>query len=127
LDAFRRAIRRVLDGHLDGQTLRTLNHAAFLADSPFRSILANEDTPRRCLLRTVMVVLSLLCHAASLTMPVDEPTPPLPSIEEMRYQALYALLKEIREAIHQSNHYLDFIARRLAEEPPLGDLPAAEG
>jgi hypothetical protein len=60
-------------------------------------------------------------------MPIDKPTPPLPSIEEMRYQALYELLKEIRDAIHRSNYYLDFIARGLAEEPPLGDPPAPVG
>ena len=55
-------------------------------------------------------------------MPLDDPSPPLPSVDELRYQSLYALLKEIRDAINQSNFYLDFIARTAAAgEPPKQD------
>jgi hypothetical protein len=61
-------------------------------------------------------------------MSLDPPTPPLPSVEEMRYQALYALLLEIRDGITHSNQFLDFIARTLATEldQTTGEQPAPE-
>ena len=60
-------------------------------------------------------------------MPLDEPMPPLPSVEEMRFQSVYGVLQDIHDAINRANAFLDFIARSLTEELPPSDTTSGSG